>query len=156
MTPAIKALDDLGFPYRLIRYDHGTTGDRDIGLAAAAALALPEEQVFKTLIAELAGGELVVAVIPVAEKLNLKKLARACGVKSAALAETTAAERTTGYLTGGISPLGQKRRHRTFLAEQASDQDRIYISAGRRGLELALAPGVLIEATQACVCALVA
>jgi Cys-tRNA(Pro)/Cys-tRNA(Cys) deacylase len=156
MTPAVKALDDLGFPYRLLEYDRDATGDRDIGLAAAAALSLPEEQVFKTLIAELAGGELVVAIIPVAAKLDLKQLARTCGVKSAALAETKAAERATGYLTGGISPLGQKRRHRTFLAEQASAQDQIYVSAGRRGLELALSPGVLIEATKARICALVA
>jgi len=155
MTPAVKVLDELGVPYQLLEYDQNAGGERDIGLAAALALALPETQVFKTLIAELAGGELVVAIIPVAAKLHLKKLARTCGAKSATLADTPAAERATGYLTGGISPLGQKRRHRTFLAEQASRQDRIYVSAGRRGLELGLSPDVLIEATNAHVCALV-
>ena len=156
MTPAVKALESQGYPYRLLEYDLQARGERDVGQAAAAALGLPERLVFKTLIAELAGGELVVAVIPVAEKLNLKQLARVCGAKSATLADTQAAERATGYVTGGISPLGQKRRHRTFLAEQASREDRVYVSAGRRGLELELAPAVLIEATEAHVCALVA
>jgi len=155
MTPAVSTLDALGSAYRVLEYEQKATGKTDIGLAAADALNLPREAVFKTLIAELAGGELVVAIIPVAGKLNLKQLARTAGAKSATLADTKAAERATGYLTGGISPLGQKRRHRTFLAEQASGLDLIYVSAGKRGLELELAPGVLIEATQSCVCALV-
>ena len=152
MTPAVKALNASGLSYRLLEYDQSAKGQRDIGVAAAKALRLPEQQVFKTLVAELAGGELVVAIIPVACKLNLKSLARACGAKSAALAEPRLAERATGYITGGISPFGQKRRHRTFLAEQASELDLIYVSAGRRGLELALSPEVIIEATQACFC----
>ena len=155
MTPAVKALDALGVPYQLLEYDLGAVDGKDIGRAAAAALNLPVETVFKTLIAELADGELVVAIIPVADQLNLKLLARACGAKSAALAETRAAERATGFVTGGISPLGQKRRHRTFLAAAADGLDLIHVSAGKRGLELALAPEVLIEATQAHVCALV-
>ncbi len=156
MTPAVTTLDALDLPYRLLGYEQSSAGKKDIGLAAAAALNLPQEAVFKTLIAELAGGELVVAIIPVAAKLNLKLLARAGGAKSATLAETQTAERATGYLTGGISPLGQKRRHRTFLADQARSLNLIYVSAGKRGLELELAPEVLIEATQAQVCCLVA
>ena len=156
MTPAVRDLDDRGCAYRLLEYDQGAAGGRDVGLAAAAALSLPAEQVFKTLVAELAGGELVVAIIPVAAKLNLKRLARASGAKTATLAETRAAERATGYVTGGISPLGQKRRHRTFLAEEAGSLDLIYVSAGKRGLELELAPTDLMEATGACLSPLVA
>jgi Cys-tRNA(Pro)/Cys-tRNA(Cys) deacylase len=151
MTPAVKALDASRASYRLLEYDPGSHDQKDIGLAAAAALELPEDAVFKTLVAELAGGELVVAILPVAKKLNLKALARTCGAKSAVLADAKAAERATGYVTGGISPLGQKRRHRTFLAEEARDLDLIYVSAGKRGLELELSPDVLIGATQACV-----
>ncbi len=156
MTPAVKALDERGLPYRLLDYDQSAAGEKDIGLAAAAAMKLPVETVFKTLVAQLADGELVVAIIPVADKLNLKQLARACGAKSAALAQTRTAERATGYVTGGISPLGQKRRHRTFLADEARGLDLIYVSAGKRGLELELAPEVLIEAAQAHLCPLVA
>ena len=154
MTPAVTALEASGFSYRLLSYQHNEKDNKDIGLAAAAALGLPEKKVFKTLIAELAGGELVVAIIPVAGKLNLKALARTCTAKTAALADAKVAERATGYLTGGISPLGQKRRHRTFLAEEARNLDLVYVSAGRRGLELELLPEVLMEATQAHVCPL--
>lgn len=153
MTPAVKALETLGVSYRLLEYHHA--GGKEIGLAAAAALNLPVDSVFKTLVAELSDGELVVAIIPVADKLNLKQLARACGAKAATMADSRAAERATGYVTGGISPLGQKRRHRTFLADVANSLDRIYVSAGKRGLELELTPEALIQATQAHVCALV-
>jgi Cys-tRNA(Pro)/Cys-tRNA(Cys) deacylase len=154
MTPAVKALDASRASYRLLEYAPGGHDQKDIGLAAAAALELPEDAVFKTLVAELAGAELVVAIIPVAKKLNLKALARTCGAKSAVLADAKAAERATGYVTGGISPLGQKRRHRTFLAEEARDLDLIYVSAGKRGLELELSPDVLMAATQASVAAI--
>lgn len=156
MTPAVSALDALGLPYRLLEYAAGPSDQRDIGTAAARKLGLAEQKVFKTLIAELAGGELVVAVIPVAGKLNLKLLARAAGAKSATLAQPAAAERATGYVTGGISPVGQKKRHRTFLAAEGAALDTIYVSAGRRGLELALRPADLIEATDASVCRLIA
>ena len=124
MTPAVTALDGLKLPYELLEYELSGSSDKDIGLAAARALGLPEAAVFKTLIAELADGALVVAVIPVAEKLNLKQLARACGVKSAKMADTRAAERATGYLTGGISPLGQKRSHRTYFRNQPESPQR--------------------------------
>ena len=156
MTPAVTALKALKLSYQLLEYEPGNPGDKDIGLAAAEALQLPEQAVFKTLIAELAGGELVVAVIPVAAKLNLKQLARAAGAKSARMAEVKDAERATGYLTGGISPLGQKRRHRTFLAGEVEELDLIYVSAGKRGLELALTPDALTEATAAHLCTLTA
>lgn len=156
MTPAVRALDALGLPYRLIEYAPDPGDGRDIGVSAARSLGLSEAEVFKTLIAELAGGELVVAVVPVAEKLNLKVLARAGGVKTATLADPKAAERATGYVTGGISPIGQKRRHRTFLASEAMALEQIYVSAGKRGLELALRPADLIRVTDASVSRLVA
>jgi Cys-tRNA(Pro)/Cys-tRNA(Cys) deacylase len=154
MTPAVTTLDALGLPYRLLEYPSHSDDGRDIGIAAARALGLPEACVFKTLIAELPDGELVVALIPVAEKVNLKQLARAAGAKSASLADPKAAERATGYVTGGISPLGQKRRHRTFLAREATGLERIYVSAGKRGLELELQPADLERATDATVCQL--
>ena len=156
MTPAVTALKTLKLSYQLLEYEPGSLGDKDIGLAAAEALQLPEQAVFKTLIAELTGGELVVAVIPVAARLNLKQLARASGSKSAQMADPKDAERATGYLTGGISPLGQKRRHRTFLADEAEGLELIYVSAGRRGLELGLTPSALTAATAAQLCALTA
>ncbi len=154
MTPAVSKLEALGLSYRLLDYDAQPDESREIGVTAARALGLSEAAVFKTLVAELAGGELVVAVIPVAEKLNLKRLARAGGAKSATLADPKAAERATGYVTGGISPIGQKRTHRTFIAREASALAQIYVSAGRRGLELGLRPSDLILATDARVCEL--
>ena len=154
MTPAVSKLDALGLPYRLLEYVAEPGTGRDIGKAAARSLGLSEAEVFKTLVAEMADGELVVAVIPVSGKLNLKQLARAGGAKSAALADPKKAERATGYVTGGISPIGQKRSHRTFIAAEARDLEQIYVSAGRRGLELGLRPSDLIQATDASVCRL--
>jgi len=154
MTPAVSELDALRIPYQLLEYPAGVGGERDIGISAARALGLPEDRVFKTLVAELTGGELVVAIIPVAGRLNLKRLARAGGAKAATLAEPKAAERATGYVTGGISPLGQKRKHRTFLAGEAHALEQIHVSAGKRGLELALSPADLVAATDAMVCQL--
>lgn len=158
MTPAIDALKATNIPHHLLEYtvdaQNGQEVSRDIGLAAAASLGVSETLVFKTLVVELAAGELVIAIIPVADKLNLKLLARAAGAKSAVMADPRHAERATGYVTGGISPLGQKRKHRTFLSDSASGLETIYISAGKRGLELALAPHDLISQTAAEVCPL--
>lgn len=154
MTPAVNALQAAGIAHQLLDYPAHAIGSGDIGIAAAAALGVPEARVFKTLIAELAGAELVVAIIPVAARLNLKQLARAAGTKSAEMADTRKAERATGYVTGGISPIGQKRRHRTFLADEVQSLEVVYVSAGKRGLELALAPSDLISATEAVVCGL--
>lgn len=120
------------------------------GLEAAEKLGLNPAQVFKTLLAASEKGELLVAVVPVVGSLDLKALAHAAGVKKAEMADPQAAQRATGYLLGGISPLGQKRRLRTFIDNSALVQPSIYISAGRRGLEVELSATTLAEHTQAC------
>jgi Cys-tRNA(Pro)/Cys-tRNA(Cys) deacylase len=154
MTPAIDALRAAGASFQILDYEQ--TAHRQRGIAAAAALGLAPEQVFKTLIAELSDRRLVAVLVPVEKKLSLKKLARSARAKSAWLAERARAERATGYVLGGISPLGQKSPLPTFLAEEGSALDRIYVSAGRRGLELALAPDDLVRLTSAVVCRLTA
>jgi len=156
VTPAVSSLERAGIPFQLLVYEAGGAGEGDIGVAAARSLGVPEHSVFKTLISELNQGELVVAIVPVAARLNLKKLARAAGAKSAGMAAPTRAEKTTGYVTGGISPIGQKNTLRAFLAAEAVTQTTIHVSAGKRGLELALSPTDLIAATGAVVCELTA
>jgi Cys-tRNA(Pro)/Cys-tRNA(Cys) deacylase len=158
MTPAVTALESAGVPYELLTYEppnspgETASGQRDIGILAAEALHLDPAEVFKTLVTELDDGTLAVAVIPVATTLDLKALARAAGTKSARMATPERAERTTGYVTGGISPLGQKRRLPTYVALEANGLERIYVSAGRRGLELGLSPRALVQITQGEVC----
>jgi len=152
MTPATKSLEAAQIAFELLEYR--STGGRDIGRSAALALNLDTSVVFKTLVAELNTGGLAVAVIPVSGQLDLKCLARAANTKSASMASAEQAEKATGYVTGGISPIGQKRLLPTYLAEQATAFEQIYVSAGKRGLELALSPADLIRITEATVCRL--
>ena len=153
-TPATVALAAAGIAYELHAYDHDPRAT-SYGEEAAAALGVPPERVFKTLLASLdpAGGagraELVVGIVPVPSRLDLKALARALRGSRATMAEVAAAERATGYVAGGISPVGQKRRHRTVLDASAMAQPTVYVSAGRRGLDLELAPDSLVAATDA-------
>ena len=119
------------------------------GLEAAEKLDLQPARVFKTLLAASEKGELLVAVVPVAGSLDLKALAQAAVVKKAEMADPAAAQRSTGYLLGGISPLGQKKALRTFIDESARQYPSIYVSAGRRGLEVELAAEVLAQLTRA-------
>jgi len=120
----------------------------DFGQEAAAALGLPQEQVFKTLLADL-DGELVVGVVPVSGQLDLKALAAALGGKKAVMAQPAVAERRTGYVVGGISPIGQKTRLRTVIDASARALPSVLVSGGRRGLDLELAPDDLQRATGA-------
>lgn len=146
-TPATLALTRAGVPFTTHAYEHDPRAT-SYGLEAAEALGLPPEQVFKTLMATTDSG-LVVGVVPVVGQLDLKALARAVGVAKAVMAPVAQAERATGYVAGGISPIGQKRAHPTVLDESALAFDAIYVSGGRRGLDIGLAPADLIAATDA-------
>jgi Cys-tRNA(Pro)/Cys-tRNA(Cys) deacylase len=153
-SPAILAAEKAAVPFSVLEYAHDPEA-ASYGLEAAEALGVSPASVFKTLIAAV-DGRLVVAVIPVAGRLSLKALASAAGGKRAEMADPAAAERATGYVVGGISPLGQRRRLPIFLDQSALDQPTMHISAGRRGLELALAPSDLIRLTTATVAPLTA
>lgn len=147
-TPALQAATAAGIPHRVLEYEYDASADA-IGLAAAAALGLDPAQVYKTLVCQTEAAKLVVAVIPVAARLNLKALAAAAGVKKVDLAPPALAERSSGYVVGGISPLGQRRPLPTFLDESARQQAEIVVNGGRRGLQLVLAPDDLIRAVPA-------
>ncbi|MDX1466083.1 MAG: Cys-tRNA(Pro) deacylase [Halomonas sp.] len=148
MTPAVKALEKAGVPFQLDSYAHDPRTPV-YGEEAARALGLPADEVYKTLLARLDDGRLVVAIVPVPCQLDLKALARAAGARKASLAEPAEAERATGYVVGGISPLGQRRRLPTFLDESARAREAIHVSGGRRGLEIRLAPSDLARLTGA-------
>src|SRR3954453_2491127 len=153
-TPATRTAEAAGALVSLRAYEHDPRAP-SFALEAAEALGLAPEAVFKTLVCRLADGEHVVAVVPAGGRLDLKALAAAAGAKQAAMAEPRDAERLTGYVTGGISPLGQKKRLRTFLDASAERLDTIHVSAGRRGLELEIAPDRLLELTGGTVARLV-
>lgn len=145
-TPASVALAAVGLPFRLHPYEHEPAAP-SYGLEAAEALGVEPERVFKTLLAETELG-LIVGVVPVTGMLDLKALAAAVGAKRATMADPAVAERRTGYVVGGISPVGQKTRHVTVVDETAQLFDTVFVSGGRRGLDLELAPGDLIAATE--------
>ncbi|MGW6569055.1 Cys-tRNA(Pro) deacylase [Streptomyces sp. NPDC054975] len=146
-TPATVALATAGVEYTLHSYAHDPASP-SYGEEAAEALGISPDRVFKTLVADV-DGELTVAIVPVAGQLDLKALASAVGGKRATMADPTLAERTTGYVRGGISPLGQRKRLRTVLDASASTHETICISAGRRGLEVELTPESLTALTSA-------
>ena len=143
MTPAVTAARRAGIDIEVVEYDAGGS-DEPCGIGAARALGIAPERVFKTLVVDLSGRSLAVAIIPVAERLDLKAVASALGAKRATMAEPAAAERATGYVLGGISPLGQRRRLPFAIDESALGFERIHVSGGRRGLEIGLAPGDLV------------
>ncbi len=150
MNPAVDAARAAGIAFELLEYEHDPRAT-SYGLEAAVALEWPPERVFKTLVAELADGRLVVAIVPVTGQLDLKGLARAFGARRARMAQGPDAERATGYLLGGISPLGQRRRLPTVLDRSALEHELIAVSAGRRGLDMSLAPADLQTLTGAIV-----
>lgn len=147
-TPCTVALDRAGTSYEIRAYEHDPRAT-SYGLEAAEALNVEPERVFKTLMAQLDGRELVVGIVPVTGQLDLKALARALGGSKAVMADVVAAERATGYVAGGISPIGQKRPHRTVLDESALAHATVLVSGGRRGLDVEIAPADLLEATGA-------
>ena len=146
-TRATDLLARLKIAHTVHRYEHDPRGG-GYGLEAAAALGMPPERVFKTLIAEV-DERLIVAVVPVAGSLDLKALAGAARGKKARMADPAAAERATGYVTGGISPIGQRRSLPAVLDATALNFDTILVSAGQRGLEIEIAPADLIRAAGA-------
>lgn len=154
-TPAAVALATAGVPFTLHPYAHAD-GERHFGDEATAALGLDPARVFKTLVAELAGqsGSLAVAVVPVAQQLDLKAFATALGVKKAAMADPAAAQRSSGYVVGGISPLGQRTPLPTVVDVSALGFATVFVSAGRRGLQVELAPQDLVRVTGAEVAAI--
>ena len=144
-TPATVALTAAGVTFTPHAYDHDAA-NTSFGLEAAAALGVDADQVFKTLLADV-DGSLTVAIVPVTGKLDLKALAAAVGGKKAEMADPKLAERKTGYVVGGISPIGQKTRHTTVLDETAELYDTIFVSGGRRGFDIELAPRDLLAVT---------
>jgi Cys-tRNA(Pro)/Cys-tRNA(Cys) deacylase len=147
-TPAVQVLERAGVPHTLHPYDPEHAEDQGYGEAAAAALGVPPERLFKTLVTRV-DGALTVAVVPVSGTLDLKALAAAAGGRKAAMAEPADAERTTGYVRGGISPLGQRKALPTVVDDSALGFGTVLVSAGRRGLQVELSPTDLVRLTRA-------
>ena len=153
MTPAIDVLTEAGIDYELHSYSHDRA-NQSFGLEAATKLKACPERVFKTLIAET-GGCMCVGIIPVSAQLNLKRLAKAFGKKRLAMADSRRVERVTGYVVGGISPLGQKRELSTFLDTSSELFETIFVSAGRRGLDIEIRTSDLQGLIKAKLCHLI-
>lgn len=148
-TAAIVQLEKAGATFDTVEYDHSPDDmDEGYGLEGAKKLGMDPHQVFKTLLAD-SGTELVVGVVPVSGHLDLKKLAAAAGVKKLEMADPAKAQRSTGYVVGGISPFGQKARHRTFLDSSAQEFPTILVSGGKRGFDVVVAPQVLLSVLNA-------
>lgn len=152
-TPAIRALHDAGVEHKVHHFEDEVPAEAaDIGYARAAALALgvDELRVFKTLVVK-ADERFVVALVPASGNLSLRKVARALGARAAVMAPAPDAQRMTGYVVGGISPFGQKRRLATVVDETVRNHDTVFVSAGRRGWDVELAPDALVAVTAAVV-----
>ncbi|MBW3087300.1 Cys-tRNA(Pro) deacylase [Bifidobacterium sp. 82T24] len=148
-TPATLQLERAGVEFRLYEYEHSNDHmDDGYGIEAAEKLGFDRHQVYKTLLADT-GDELVTGVVPVSGHLDMKALAAAVGAKKAAMADPKKAMRQTGYVVGGISPLGQKTRHRTVLDEGALEFKEILVSGGKRGLSIGVDPHDLIAVLDA-------
>lgn len=144
MTPAVRLVKKAGIRYRLHEYKHDPKA-ASYGNEAVEKLGLDKAQVFKTLVIENSDGQLAVMILPVAKNLSLKKGATACGSKKITMADKNRVQKTTGYVLGGVSPLGQKKPLPTFIDSSARISDTIFISGGKRGLEIELAPDDLAD-----------
>lgn len=152
-TPAIVALQAAGVTHRVHEFEHDD-GDRNYGMAAAEALGIDPDRVFKTLVANLTtdrGVEQVVGIVPVSGQLSLRELAAALGGKRAEMCPVDVAQRITGYVVGGISPFGQKKRLRTVIDETCVLFDSVLVSGGRRGLDVEVSPDDLVRLLDAVV-----
>lgn len=148
MTPAVKQLNTLVLPYKLHQYQHDSNC-KSYGLEAVDKLQVSAEMVYKTLVINVDSHYLAVAIIPVAATLNLKKLAKALKAKKATMAEAHKVQNSTGYVLGGVSPLGQKKTLVTVLDNSAKALSTLFISGGKRGLEIELTPQNLVQSLQA-------
>ena len=146
MTPGITAAKKAKIPHKVHEYSHDESSE-SYGLEAAEKMGVSEDRVFKTLVVSLDSKELVVGIIPVSSMLSMKLMAKVSGAKRAAMAEKSTVERSTGYVLGGVSPLGQKKRLKTIIDSSAKNYSTIYVSAGRRGLEIELGPDDLAKLT---------
>jgi Cys-tRNA(Pro)/Cys-tRNA(Cys) deacylase len=149
VTPAVVALQEAGIEHTIHEYERGDDL-HDFGREAADALGFDHDQVFKTLVV-VADDELVVAVVPVSCQLSMKRVATAVGAKKATMCDPARAERSSGYIVGGISPIGQRKRLRTVIDETAELFDAVYVSGGKRGMDIGLAPSDLIHVLDAVV-----
>lgn len=144
MTPAIVLLSKQKIKFKIHQYQHDP-GCSSYGLEAAQKMDVKAEQVFKTLVVNIDNNSLLVCILPVTEKLSMKQVAKVCSVKKALMADKEAVLRSTGYVLGGVSPLGQKKRLKTLIDNSALDFQSIYVSAGKRGLDIQLNPQDLIS-----------
>ena len=142
MTPAINNAKQAKIAFTIHEYQHDASAE-SYGLEAAEKLGIDEKQVFKTLVVDLGNKQLAVAVLPVCAMLSMKQIAKAAGAKKAKMAEPSDVERSTGYVLGGVSPLGQKRSLPTLIDQSAEAFATIFVSAGKRGLEIELSPYAL-------------
>ena len=146
MTPGILAAKNAKISYTIHEYTHDPSSE-SYGSEAAEKMGVPEVRVFKTLIVTLDSRDLVVGVVPVSSMLSMKLIAKAAGAKKATMAAASDVARSTGYVLGGVSPLGQKKRLKTFIDASAELFSSVYVSAGRRGLEIELSPNDLRNLT---------
>lgn len=149
-TPALNVLEKSGVEFKVYEYEHSTHMDKGYALDTASVLGISPNAVFKTLMVE-SGRDSFVGVVPASSRLNLKALAKLAGVKSVAMMDPQQAEKLTGYVTGGISPLGQKKRSPIFLDASALELDMILVSGGKRDIPVGIAPADLVTVCDAVV-----
>ncbi len=147
MTPAIETATKAKIDFRIREYEHDPKSE-SYGEEAAAKMGVDSNRVFKTLVVSAGGKGLIVALLPVSRQLDLKRIAKALGVKKAAMADKAEVERVTGYVLGGVSPLGQKKSLPTLIDASAQTSDTLFVSAGRRGLQIELSPTDLQSLTK--------
>lgn len=148
MTPAIDTTKRAKIKYTLHEYQHDSS-NASYGLEAANKLGIEEQRVFKTLVVSFADKILAVGIVPVSTQLNLKQMAKALGAKKVVMADATLVQNSSGYILGGISPIGQKKKLKTIIDSSASNFETILVSAGRRGLEIELSASDLATLTKA-------